>query len=704
MIKLNRAAVLFMVFTMFKDEVQKIFRYSEPNLSLVGWFGLVGFPLYYFVWNDFFPQAYENLPLRLLGSFLLVFVVLRKHLPSFIQPYLPYHYLLTIGYCLPFFFSFMMFKNDWTNVWVTSFMASIFLHILLVHTTKVMMLQSFLSVLIAYILAYGDLWYRINDHIVWSYVPVFLFTYIFGNLFFFRNQAEHESKISIAKYFGAGIAHEMRNPLSALRASNDVLNSLLPRTQNNQGPGFVMSKEEVKLAREILTDANSVIESGNETIDMLLSSIDQSRIATSNYVMQSMQDVISSAVDGFSYKSLPDRQAVIVNVDKNFDFFGNDTLFKYVIYNLLKNAFYHKKIGAEFSIAILVQSGVQHNRVVFTDNGQGIKPEIMEHIFDDFYSTGNSKSYGLGLPFCKKVMQAMGGKIQCQSKLGAWTEFSLIFPHVDSKEVQQIKQSLIKNKAVLYIGDKEQVTYKSLNSQAFYLSYSFTAETPTAACQRSEYEFEFQLIFVDLDAFNTNPLYLKQLEKLLHFTEAHIVFLYDKHRRYALDYDRHLNFTVLESHQLTKNPKNCLFDLFFAVENECFSDRNRIPKPHSVTGKTILIADDNQSLRVYTSILLGQQGFNVIQASTGREALTQLETHNVDLIIMDLEMPDMDGLTTTKAIRASDRKDIASLPIIGYTGSSSNQVIKKIHQANMTDYLVKPATTENLLDKIADWI
>ncbi|WP_237486219.1 ATP-binding response regulator [Vibrio hippocampi] len=688
---------------MFKDEVQKIYRYSEPNLSLVGWLGFIGFPLYYFMWHDIFPQPYENIWLRLFGSILLVTVALRKHLPSFVQPYLPYHYLFTISYTLPFFFCYMMFKNEWTTVWVTSFMASIFLHILLVHTTRVMMLQSLSSIGVAYFCAYGSDWYKFNEHITWSYVPVFVFTYIFGNLFFFRNQAEHESKMSIAKYFGAGIAHEMRNPLSALRASNDVLSSVLPKLDAHGTGEFVMTKEEVILAKEVLNDANNVIESGNETIDMLLTSIDQSRIATGNYVKHSIKEVVCSAVDGFSYKSLVDRQAVKVNVRQDFAFLGSDTLFKYVIYNLLKNAFYHQG-NTGFSIVIEIEADNGYNCIRFRDNGLGIKPEVMEHIFEDFYSTGKRNSYGLGLPFCKKVMQAMGGEISCRSRLGAWTEFSLSFSDYDSAEVLEIKKQLVKNKSVMYIGSKQQVVFKILNSQSFYLGYHFTAVTVEQACQRSEYEFEYPLIFVDLDEFSDKPQRFRQLEKLLHFTEARLVFLYNSSNRYLGDYDRHLSFAAVEKSQLIDNVKKHLFELFFENSNQHFADRTSIPKLESVSGKTILIADDNQSLRVYTAILLGQQGFNVLQAKTGLEVLTQLESNSIDLIIMDIAMPEMDGLDTTKAIRKLKDSRSAAIPIIGYTGSSSTAIIKKIHQANMTDYIVKPAATEKLLDKIADWI
>lgn len=67
----------------------------------------------------------------------------------------------------------------------------------------------------------------------WTHVPIFLFIYVFGNMFYFRNQVEHEAKVSLAKSFGAGIAHEMRNPLSGLCTSIDVIQSVLPKKKGD---------------------------------------------------------------------------------------------------------------------------------------------------------------------------------------------------------------------------------------------------------------------------------------------------------------------------------------------------------------------------------------------------------------------------------------------------------------------------------------
>ncbi len=314
------------------DVVKKIYQYAEPNLTLVGWMGFIGFPLYYYVWTYLFPQPYESMELRAICAILFAGIIFRNSTPKHLQHYLPYYYLFSIGFCLPFFFGYMMLMNDWSTIWAMSFMASIFLHILLVHETKVMLIQAAIALACAYFVTYGVMDAELRVMVEWPYVPIFLFTYIFGNLFYFRNQIEHEAKVSIAKSFGAGIAHEMRNPLSALKASIEVMGSVLPNPTASKSESYTLPSKDLELIAGLLRDADEVIRSGNETIDLLLTSIDQNRVSTSTFKKHAVKPVIEEALRSFSYKRPEDRQAVTLKVVDDFDFLGSSTLLKYVLY------------------------------------------------------------------------------------------------------------------------------------------------------------------------------------------------------------------------------------------------------------------------------------------------------------------------------------------------------------------------------------
>ncbi|OAJ92645.1 hybrid sensor histidine kinase/response regulator [Vibrio bivalvicida] len=681
--------------------VKKIYQYADPNLELVGWMGFFGFPAYFYIWSYVYPQPYENGPLRFFCALILLGLALRKHVPASLKRYLPYYYLATITICLPFFFSFMMFMNEWSTVWAMSFMSSIFLHILLVHETRVMLLQAIGSIIVAYLLSYGlghaPSKVETEVIVIWPYIPIFLFTYVFGNLFYFRNQVEHESKVSIAKSFGAGIAHEMRNPLSALKASIDVLDSSLPSIKTIQGDKAEIDKVDVERMKEVLVGADEVIRNGNEAIDLLLTSIDQSRVSHSTFRSYSVEQIVRESLSSFSYPSEHAKQVVSLQVEEDYDYFGSDTLLKYALYNLLKNSLYYQN-GEEFKIAISINKQGEYNYLYFEDNGIGIDKDKLGYVFKDFYTSGKSSSYGLGLPFCKRVMQAFGGKIKCESELGQWTRFTLKFPQYESQQVSTIKQEILRTKTILYIGNDATVQRK-LNEFTFYTGALCDVVDFDQARGKEEFEFEYDLILLDLETCSEQEYLM--LEPKLHFTEAKIVMLYAQDGKYHNRFSRFLTFYPKEKALFFADVTKSVDALMFgSIE----PNRNLIPKQESsVSGKRILIADDNESMRKLTSILLNKQGYQVSQAGDGNEVLNVLNSESVDLILMDLEMPMLDGLETTIVIRESE-EGYANVPILGHTGDNRKETLTKIEQVGMNGYLIKPVDKVRLLDKVSDYI
>lgn len=682
------------------EVVKKIYQYAEPNLTLVGWMGFIGFPLYYYIWQYVFPQPYESLLLRGFCACLFGGIAFRHSVPKLWQRYLPYYYLFMISFCLPFFFAYMMLMNDWSTVWAMSFMASIFLHILLVYETRVMLLQAVIALLAAYGAVYWIQDYRPQHLIMWPYVPIFLFTYVFGNLFYFRNQSSHESKVSIAKSFGAGIAHEMRNPLSALKSSVDVLRSILPIKQAGQTKGAHIDGQDLSLLHEILDNADDVIHTGNETIDLLLTSIDENRVSRSTFRKHSAREVVDYALHSFSYKQAMDRQLVTLTMSNDFDYFGSDTLLKFALYNLLKNAFYYKN-SEQFRIDVSLKTQGKQNLIVVRDNGVGIAADRLDEIFKDFYTFGKNGSYGLGLPFCRKVMRSFGGNISCRSVLGEWTEFTLSFPQYDSPQVTNIKLDLMKNKSVLYIGQPGIIS-RHLSETSFYEGFRLHILTLAEALAREEYEFEYDAILLDLEQVDQRWQSVMQLESMLHFTEASIVYLHDKQHHYPIKMDRYLRVIPMDIRQLLRDTNKECDRLFFDAEQP-EPDTPPLPQPEVRYDRRILVVDDNQSLRTFTALMLEKQGYDVVQANDGQQALDAVESNTFDLILMDIEMPHLDGIAATRVIRESD-KPYRHIPIVGHTGDNSPVTIEKIHQSGMNDYIVKPADRDKLLGKLANWI
>jgi two-component system CAI-1 autoinducer sensor kinase/phosphatase CqsS len=101
--------------------------------------------------------------------------------------------------------------------------------------------------------------------------------------------------------------------------------------------------------------------------------------------------------------------------------------------------------------------------------------------------------------------------------------------------------------------------------------------------------------------------------------------------------------------------------------------------------------------------MLHQHGVTVIEASNGKEALDKLEHHHCDLLLIDIQMPVLDGLEATKRIR-SGKSDYKNIPIIGLSGDSSKETVHHATQYGMNDYLVKPVNNIVLLQKVTSLI
>lgn len=670
-------------------------------MMIVGWMGVIGYPVYYFVWQYLYPQAYESLSLRLMCSVFYSVLLFRHFVPQRFRYLLPYLFLFSIGFGLPFFFFYMLLMNGWSTIWAMSFMAASFLHILLVFDTKIIVWQSIMSIAFAYVLAWGNHGYSLEVWVNWSYIPIFLFTYVFGNLCYFRNQNEHESKVSLAKSFGAGIAHEMRNPISAMLTSIDLIRGNLPASTHNSSDVSTLSSEQLRTLNEMLDDAQQIVMAGNETIDLLLTSIDENQIATHSFQQHNIYDVAQEAVNQFSYKSKQDKECVQLLGQKEGEFFGSDVLFKYVIYNLLKNAFSHRRqLEPIIEINITQCEGLIIVKV--HDNGVGIAVEQQEFIFDDFYTSGKKGNYGLGLPFCKKVLNAFSGDIHCKSEVGLWSEFVLSIPNYQSTDSIHFRNQILATKKVLFISiDEEKPTHEILrvvNDCSQDYGFALTVIGVKQASLREEFQFEFDLILIDGQVVERFPATWSLIESRLHFTEAQIAMIASPGASRRYHNDKNLWIECISQIEFLKHPTKILCGLLFEPK---MIGQPSVVKESRKRDAQIMLVDDNSSVRSLTTMLLEQQGFHIVQAENGQQALELLGQHQIELILMDAEMPIMDGIEATQKVRSLGYND---LPIIGFSADSSKDMIDNMFEAGINDYMNKPVKKDILINKLMDWI
>lgn len=485
-----------------KSASQKAYQYAGPNLTLVGWMGFVGFPIYYITWTYLFPQPYESLALRVFCAILFLGVVVRDKFANPWKKHLHIYYQIVITLCLPFFFFYMLIMNDWSTIWLLSYMSAIFLHVLLVHVTWLLFAQGIFGVMLAIAMTWlsGDL--VANSAFEWAYVPIFLFVYVFGSAFYVRNQNQHEGRVALTKTLGAGIAHEMRNPLATLSAAVDVFQSLIPKPDGKELTTYQISSSEAEQLLQTTEFAKNSIHSGREAIDLLLTSIDESEISCASFQYYSAKDVVENAIESFGYQQPHSKGRTSLSVSGDFDLLGSDVLLRYVLFNLLKNAYQHGLAGEQqLRIEVSIVPSEHENRLVVTDNGKGMPQEVVERIFDDFFSTGGQSNSGLGLPFCQKVVRAFEGNIRCESQLGQGTSFIITVPRVDSQTIKNLQQQVLGCKTVhLVSDDKSQIN--SLNKVARNIGISI--ETLDINALLGSQKIKSDLILIDSDSLELN--------------------------------------------------------------------------------------------------------------------------------------------------------------------------------------------------------
>ncbi|WP_297476769.1 hybrid sensor histidine kinase/response regulator [uncultured Photobacterium sp.] len=679
-----------------KQRITSAYRYIEPNLFFIGLFGCVGFPAYYFIWTYIFPQPYENLPLRLVCAALFLPFAIKSYMPGLFSRYKEKHFVFTICFCLPFFFCYMMIRNEWSVEWIMSFIAAIFLSIIIIYDWLIILICTTIAACSAALLGYLSMG-NISIGFHSSFLVVFSFSYVTGICFNYRNRIEIESKQLFSRSFSNGIAHEMRNPLGALHASQEVLLELLPETLTDDPQQHrLISNAEIHKLRNIIQDNISIINNGHNTINLLLNSIDSQKISPHSFQYLSIYDVITDALNVYGYQQKNDRQLVSFQINKDSLFFGNDILLRYVIFNLLKNSFYYKD-KPNFKIVISVYSKKNETIISVKDYGKGIASTTIKNIFTEYYTSGKKNNSGLGLSFCKKVITAFAGNIECYSTEDVSTTFIIRLPSITSSIVEKIKYDLMSNKRILFLGYHNQL-FTDISHLAFFynftLSYKQAATYDIADINTNDYD----CIVVDIHSIK-NELLTKLYSHITNM-EIKMILIHHSNATKEIELSKIYQPYLFKYDHIDELQKKLITQIFThkTPVNDAFKRVN-------MAKAKIMLVDDNVSLRLYSGILLKNAGYEVVEADNGRTALSYLQESTVDLILMDSQMPIMSGIEATKEIRTNTQYAAhQDIPIISYSGSLDEEHREHLISIGITDFLLKPSSKTTLLDIVHKWL
>jgi|TARA_Y100000389_G_scaffold205147_1_gene264172 two-component system, CAI-1 autoinducer sensor kinase/phosphatase CqsS len=678
-----------------KREYINIFNYAQNNIFLVGILGLFGFPLYYYIWQYIYPQNYENLQLRLFCSALFLPWLFYHKLPTNLAKIFPIYFFFSLFIAIPLFFTFMLFANNFSDIWLMSYLAAIYLAILLLYHWWLIIIMFSLAI------AFNMIFYSFDTIAISQfngfqskYIPVYLFA-IISSILCHKTEKRSQFKIRNMRSYSGSVAHEMRNPLNAINLIATRIRNLIITNDNNIKQN--LDPKDIEEINKNLNIISGCTNKASEVIDIILSNLKE-KIKQQKLEYFSISNLLLTTINQYGFKDDSQKQIIQLDIDDDFTVKVDEASFIYVIFNLLKNSLYYTNLRPNQYIKISLKKAVKNNKyhqLIIEDNGPGIPHDKIKYIFDSFYSFNKKNGAGLGLDFCKKTMINYGGDITCESQLNKFTKFILKFPKLSSEKTSTLENKHITNIIIL---QENKISQNSLNLkktlEELSVSADFLIKENTLISKLKSCD-NYSLILIDANINNINniikkvknfnkslPLIIFNANKLDDYKYVKIMpdeIIYQSNTQSYLIYR-----TIAKWHMINKIPKD-----FNKLQN---NNSNQIK---------ILLADDEDVNRAMLAKILSGNGFKIDEAKNGQELCDKFFTNNsYDIIISDINMPKISGYEAIKKIRNSF-KDI---PIIAYSGDNQKDKIHKLLKLKINDYFIKGNDINYLSNLIKFWV
>lgn len=394
------------------------------RIRLVGTLGVVGHPLYYFIWTEVFPLPYDSGWLRAICTLLFLPFLFPQRL-SQSRWFACYPFIaITVGF--PFCFVFLYLKNAGTAVWAESLLIAV---VILFHFSTAFAVTSLTIGAIGAVLFFewmeGPLamlsWHAVPIHLpLPAQIPILAFEVATLAIIKLDRQALAEQKQRGAEAALGIVAHELRTPLASVELT---MRGVLARVQRALVPDCPPEFHELPKAIErVRFEVNRM----NNTIELLVvNSRDPKSIELTLF---DPHEVICSIIAAYPFEG---RLSDVVHIGPSPGAWvkGNAALFGHVVTNLTKNALEAIRRARKGELTVTCQIVGAAVEIRFRDTGSGIPTAILSRLFQPFFSYPAHRGTGIGLAFCRKVLHSWGGAILCQSVEHEYTEFKIQLPH-----------------------------------------------------------------------------------------------------------------------------------------------------------------------------------------------------------------------------------------------------------------------------------
>ena len=432
---INRIPRLYKsAFERVHSDYQSALLINARSLVIVAIFVVFYLPTLYFISIGSETALYDSLALRLIGSFLCLGVALNDYCFNHHESLYRVWSYITFSYLFPFFSFYMFLMNDGHPFWLTTLITHYFYTKIIFDwvNTLLMWLIGISIAIGCYILQNGSL--VLPEPLLYSLylLPGIIFaSIVFDHMREISTQQRvHTSVNQNLKSLAASIAHEMRNPLAQIHGNLYLIEELQKEIPYMYGAKPVVAQH--------INNAKRVIKNGLQVIDLTMDAIKDTPVNQDGFKLLSARAIVDEAAADYAYEEVAHAKLVSVEGD-DFKLMAEPVMVKYVLYNLLQNALWYIKTRSdtEISISLLPNAGNDYHCIEVRDDGPGIPPAAIPQLFDSFYTSGKHGGTGLGLSYCKRTMNALGGDIHCHSELNQYTVFTLSFPVVSSAQQPQ---------------------------------------------------------------------------------------------------------------------------------------------------------------------------------------------------------------------------------------------------------------------------
>lgn len=542
---------------------------------------------------------------------------------------------------------------------------------------------------------------------------------------------EEDGSINSIAIFSADITDKKRTELELIRAKHDsnaanrAKSEFLSRmsheirTPLNSIIGLTHVSSQTRDIEKLMDYLTKIDLSSKHLLNIINDILDISRIEAGKMAVSPVEFDLVAAIEEIMNIMLPKFDEKKQNVDFYIDKSIPQTLksdpirLKQVLMNLLSNANKFTPRQGSIGIRVNIVNRIGNEVLVefsVKDNGIGIKKDQIHRLFNPFEQADGSFSRefegtGLGLAISRSIVELMGGKIHVISEEGKGSDFLFVLPfEIAAVGVSKPKISFEELKVLVVDDELETCDYmKSLLSE-FNVNASVVQTGQKAIAEALEGIAEgkpYNVVFVDWRMPGMNGIETARQIKRICGDETMVIMI-----------------SMYEWNEIESEAREAGISMFLPkpifpsrLLNTLYEITNGPLKITSVLqandkdlflGKRILVAEDMQINQLIVKEMLSESGAQIVPAADGQEALHAFLSSEMpfDAILMDIQMPNMDGYETTRRIRSSNVKNAKTVGIIAMTANVFKEDIDKAMMAGIDDHIGKPIDYKDLILKI----